>query len=156
MQKVICTLLSLLFAAVLHAGDGRTETATHISYTVTSMSFDEVLLRISNELQVNAFSIVYEIDIAKALSEVADGAKERSTLKHGISLGFCRPSLSYALMKKSAEMLLYCPFSMVIYQTEGSDEVTVSFLKAPQLSKAFDPQELDRMIEKVITAGLDQ
>lgn len=145
-----------LLAAVLHAGEGRTETSTHISYTVASMPFEEVLLRLSNELQVNAFSIVYEIDISKALSEVAAGAQEKSALKHGTSLGFCRPSLSYALLKKSAEMLLYCPFSMVIYQTEGSDAVTVSFLKAPQLSNAFDPQELDRMIEKVIIESLDQ
>jgi len=149
-------LLLLLFAAGLHAGERRTESATHISYTVKGIPFAEVLLRISNELQINAFSIVYEIDIAKAMAEVAGGADETPPLKHGTSLGFCKPSLSYTLLKESAEMLLYCPFSLVIYQSAESGEVTVSFLKAPRLNGRVAPEKIDLMIEKVIAESLDQ
>lgn len=155
MQKIALLTLCLLLGGVLHAKDQRIERATHISYRVDSTSYEELVLLITNELQVNSFSIVYKIDIAKAMKEVALAAEESSILKNGISLGFCRPSLSYSLLKKTPLMLLYCPFSMVIYQTEGSSDVSISFLKAPQLREEVDSSKLDAMIEDIIIKSLE-
>jgi len=155
MQKITLLILSFFLVGVLHANEQRVETPQYISYKIDSLSYEEVILLITNELQVNSFSIVYKIDIAKAMGEVAIATQERATLKYGISLGFCKPSLSYSLLKKAPVMLLYCPFSMVIYQTEESNDVTISFLKATQLSEEVDSRKLDAMIENIIIKSLE-
>ncbi|MDD2368022.1 MAG: DUF302 domain-containing protein [Sulfuricurvum sp.] len=152
--KIICILYFLL-TGVLYAQTDRSETPESITYKVRDSSFEEVQLRLSNELQVNAFTIVYQINIAKALDGVAKSLEKQPLLKKGVSIGFCKPSTSYTLLEKSADALLYCPFKILIVETKDSQEVIISFLKAPRISTHIDPKELDAMIETIITSALD-
>lgn len=156
MQTKIIFLLCLFFTGVLHAKTIRMETAEYISYRVNDRSFDEVQLRISNELQVNAFNIVFELNIAKALEAVSKSLEKQPLLQNAISIGFCKPSVSYQMVDKSIDTLLYCPLKLVIFQSKDSSEVTVSFLKTPKLSDQADPKKVDEMIEYIISSGLDQ
>ncbi|GEM_PF-2656867 len=155
MQTKIIFLLCLFFAEVLNAETIRTETPEYISYRVNDKSFEEVQLHISNELQVNAFNIVYEINIAKALETVSKSLEKQPLLKNAISIGFCKPSISYQLVDKSIDTLLYCPLKLVVFQSQDSSDITVSFLKTPKLSDKVDPKSMDEMIENVISSGLD-
>ena len=156
MQTKIIFFLYLFLTGVLNAENIRTETPEYISYKVSDRSFEEVQLRISNELQVNAFNIVYEINIAKALEAVSKSLDKQPLLKNAISIGFCKPSVSYQLVAKSIDTLLYCPLKLVIFQPQDSSDITVSFLKTPKLSDQVDPKNVDEMIENIISSGLDQ
>ncbi|MDD2266759.1 DUF302 domain-containing protein [Sulfuricurvum sp.] len=155
MQTKIIVLFCLVFAGVLNAETIRIETPEFISYRVSDISFEELQLRIGNELQVNGFNIVYEINIAKALEAVSKNLDQQSKLHNGISIGFCKPSVSYQLMNKSIDTLLYCPLKLVVFQVKENSEVTVSFLKAPKLNDQVDPKSMDAIIEKIITSALD-
>jgi uncharacterized protein (DUF302 family) len=155
MQTKIILLLSLFFTGALNSGEIRSETSEYISYKISDRSFEEVQLRINNELQINAFNIVFEVNIAKALQAVSDGLEKKPLLTNGISIGFCKASVSYQLMDKNINTLLYCPMKLVIFQPKENSDVTVSFLKTPKISDQVDPKNLDAMIENIITSALD-
>lgn len=152
-MQIIC-FVCLFFAEVLYA-QSRTETPSTISYSVSNMSFEEVQLRISNELQVNAFNIVHEINIAKSLEAVSKSLDKPPLIEKAISIGFCKPSVSYTMLEKNIDALLYCPLKLLIFQAKDSPSISISFLKAPQLNEQIDPKKLDETIENIITSGLD-
>lgn len=155
MQTKIIIFLCLFLAGVLNADNIRTETPEYVSYRVTDKSFEEVQLRISNELQINAFNIVYEINIAKALEAVSKSLEKQPLLQNAISIGFCKPSMSYQMVNKSIDTLLYCPLKLVIYQSKENSDITVSFLKSPNLSDQVDPKNIDATVAKIISTALD-
>ncbi|MFY9142501.1 hypothetical protein [Sulfuricurvum sp.] len=154
MQKIIL-ILALFLNGMLCAESLRSETENSISYRVSDTSFEEVQLRINNELQVNAFNIAYEINIAKALSGVSKSMEHQPLIVKGVGIGFCKPSATYKMVEKSVDVLLYCPFRILIVETQKSPDITVSFLKNPRISEKIDPKELDEMIENIISSALN-
>lgn len=154
MQKIIL-LFGLLLSTVLFADAVRTETSYSVSYTVMGNTFEEVQLQINNELQVNGFNVVYEINIAKAMAAVSESQEKQPPIAKGISMGFCKPSTSYKLLEKNPDTLLYCPFRILIVEKEEGAGVVVSFLKAPRLNDAIDPKELDATIDTIIASALN-
>lgn len=155
MQTKIIFILCLFLAEALNAETIRAETPEYISYRVNDKSFEEVQLRLNNELQINAFNIVYEINIAKALEAVSKSLEKQPLLQNAISIGFCKPSMSEQMVEKSIDTLLYCPLKLVMYQSKESSDIIISFLKTPKLNNQVDPKSVDVMVEKIISTALD-
>ena len=83
---------------------------------VNNKSFEESLLNLKDELNFQGFTIVYELNLAKATNEVAQLLEKKGVLEKGISLGICKSSFTLKMVEENFHNINYCPLSISIYK----------------------------------------
>ncbi|WP_428024201.1 hypothetical protein [Arcobacter sp.] len=85
---------------------------------ITNSNFEKDLVNLKDEINYEGFTIVYELNLAKATNEVATFLKEKGVLKKGINLGICKSSFTLQMLKENFNNINYCPLAISIYQKD--------------------------------------
>ena len=85
---------------------------------VTNSSFEKDLVDLKDEINYEGFTIVYELNLAKATNELATFLKEKGVLKKGINLGICKSSFTLQMVKENFNNINYCPLAISIYKKD--------------------------------------
>ena len=86
--------------------------------TPTSLSFDEAVERITDELKAEGFGVLTTIDIQKTLKEKIDVDRDRYVI-----LGACNPQLANLAINAEPEIGLLLPCNVIVYENEGGTQV---------------------------------
>ncbi|ADG94438.1 conserved hypothetical protein [Arcobacter nitrofigilis DSM 7299] len=110
-------LFSLLFC-FLNADYKIIENKNLFLVEVTNSSFEKDLVDLKDEISYEGFTIVYELNLAKATNELATFLKEKGVLKKGINLGICKSSFTLQMVKENFNNINYCPLAISIYKKD--------------------------------------
>ena len=109
---------------------------------VNKANFDELLLRLKDEINFEGFTTVYELNLAKATNEVAVLLEKKGVLKDGINLGICKSSFTLQMVEENFNNINYCPLGLSVYQN-SKNENFISYKKY----KAF--KSGDKIADKI-------
>lgn len=96
----------------------------------TSLSFDQAIEKVTEELTKEGFGVLTTIDVKETLKKKIDVDIPRYTI-----LGACNPHFANKALKIEQEIGLLLPCNILVYEQNGS--VTVS---------AFDPIMMDKIV----------
>ena len=105
-------------------------------------TFQENLLNLKDEINFEGFTIVYELNLAKATNEVAVLLEKKGILKEGINLGICKSSFTLQMVEENFNNINYCPLGLSVYQN-SKNENFISYKKY----KAF--KSGDKIADKI-------
>lgn len=95
---------------------------------VDKANFNELLLKLKDEINFEGFTIVYELNLAKATNEVAVLLEKKGVLEKGINLGICKSSFTLQMVEENFNNINYCPLGLSIYQN-SKNEIFISYKK---------------------------
>lgn len=114
MNKIF--LFIFLFSSFLHAKYEIIENENFFIVKTTNLDFQETLFKLKDEIAFEGFTIVYELNLAKATKEVALLLEKKSYLKNGINLGICKASFTYEMIEENFNNINYCPLGLSFYE----------------------------------------
>ena len=129
-------LFIFLFSSFLHAKYEIIENENFFVVKTTNLDFQETLYKLKDEIAFEGFTIVYELNLAKATNEVATLLEKKTYLKNGINLGICKASFTYEMIEENFNNINYCPLGLSFYEDLDSS-FYISFKKY----KAFKNEE---------------
>jgi uncharacterized protein (DUF302 family) len=94
--------------------------------TTTSLSFDEAVGRVREELAADGFGVLCEIDVQATLKQKLGVEREPYLI-----LGACNPSLAHAALEVEPELGTLLPCNVVVYQQHG--ETHIAAIDAEQM-----------------------
>ena len=112
----------------------------------TSLSFEEAVDKVKEELQKEDFGVLTEIDVGKTLRE-----KLNIEYDNYIILGACNPSFAYKALQAEKELGLLLPCNVIVYEEDG--KVVVSFINPSDAFSIVDNQDLKPLaleVEKLL------
>lgn len=114
-------LFIFLFSSFLHAKYEIIENENFFVVKTTNLDFQETLYKLKDEIAFEGFTIVYELNLAKATNEVATLLEKKTYLKNGINLGICKASFTYEMIEENFNNINYCPLGLSFYENlDGS------------------------------------
>jgi uncharacterized protein (DUF302 family) len=99
------------------------------SYTLsstTSLSFERALTRAREELAVEGFGVLCEIDVKATLKRKLGADREPYVI-----LGACNPALAHTALEAEPELGALLPCNVIVYQEDGDTYIA-----------AVDPEQL--------------
>lgn len=121
-------LFIFLFSSFLHAKYEIIENENFFVVKTSNLNFQETLYKLKDEIAFEGFTIVYELNLAKATNEVATLLEKKTYLKNGINLGICKASFTYEMIEENFNNINYCPLSLSFYEDLNSS-FHISFKK---------------------------
>lgn len=121
--------------------------------TELDVSYQETVKRVKEELQIEGFGVLTEVDVEKIMDEKL-GVKFRPYT----IIGACNPPLSMRAFNTNLEAGLVLPCNVIIYEQDGksavviADPVTmISTLGDPRLNEVADEARirLQRVVENI-------
>lgn len=110
---------------------------------ILNVTFDEALIKVTDELKKEGFGILTEIDIKAALKEKLNVDYKRYQI-----LGACNPPLAYKVLQAEDKIGLMLPCNVVVQ--EISDEQTeVAAIDPVAAMKAVDNPKVAEVAEQV-------
>lgn len=110
---------------------------------ILNVTFDEALIKVTDELKKEGFGILTEIDIKAALKEKLNVDYKRYQI-----LGACNPPLAYKVLQAEDKIGLMLPCNVVVQ--EVSDEQTeVAAIDPVAAMKAVDNPKVAEVAEQV-------
>lgn len=112
--------------------------ATHSSYTLsttTSLSFEEAVGRVRQELAAEGFGVLSEIDVQATLKRKLGVQREPYLI-----LGACNPPLAHAALEAEPELGALLPCNVVVYQQQGQTHIAA--VDAEQMLSIVDNDHL--------------
>lgn len=106
---------------------------------VAPRSFDETVLRITDELKKESFGILTTIDMQATLK-----AKLGADVPRYVILGACNPRFAHQALAAEAEIGLFLPCNVIVYERE--DRVHLA---------AFDPEAMSALVRNPELAPLE-
>lgn len=106
-----------------------------VKYKITEDSIETTYSLLKNELLANGYKIVYEGDFAKLTHEIGKLIEKKSNLKYSKKLAFCKSSITFRLLAENPDNILFCPFSLAVYQTKKQNYFNISYMKYKALKK---------------------
>ncbi|MDD2896887.1 MAG: hypothetical protein PHG81_12795 [Aliarcobacter sp.] len=118
-------------------------------------TFQENLLNLKDEINFEGFTIVYELNLAKATNEVAILLEKKGVLKEGINLGICKSSFTLQMVEENPNNINYCPLGLSVYQNSKNGNF-ISYKKY----KAFKSgdkiaEKINEVLKSLILKSLD-
>jgi uncharacterized protein (DUF302 family) len=86
----------------------------------SNLDFEELVIRVREELKKEGFGILTEIDVKKTLKEKLDVDWDDY-----IILGACNPQFAHKALKAEREIGLLLPCNVVVYSKDGKNFVSV-------------------------------
>ena len=153
MSKIF--LLTFVFLSFLKANYEIIESENLFVVKVDKVNFDEKLLSLKDEINFEGFTIVYELNLAKATNEVAVLLEKKGVLKEGINLGICKSSFTLQMVEENINNINYCPLGISVYQNKNN-EIFISYKKY----KAFKSgdkiaDKINEVLKSLIIKSLD-
>jgi uncharacterized protein (DUF302 family) len=94
--------------------------------TTTSLSFERALTRAREELAVEGFGVLCEIDVKATLKRKLGADREPYVI-----LGACNPALAHTALEAEPELGALLPCNVIVYQEDGDTHIA-----------AVDPEQL--------------
>ena len=88
-------------------------------------SFDDAIVKVTEELSKEGFGVLTEINVKAVLKKKLDLDKRPYTI-----LGACNPKLAYKALQGDSSMDLLLPCNVVVQETEGGTLVSFADPKA--------------------------
>jgi uncharacterized protein (DUF302 family) len=110
-------------------GTGYTLSAT------TELPFEEAVGRVREELKIEGFGVLCEIDVQATLREKLGVEGERYLI-----LGACNPPLAHRALEAEPELGVLLPCNVVVYEREG--ETHVAAIDAERMLSIVGKEEL--------------
>lgn len=111
-------------------------------YTELNCSFESAAEIILPLIQKHNFSIVTQIDLKEKFADKLDIKFGQYTI-----LGLCNPTLAHAAVTVEANIGLFFPCNMVIYEKE--DKTAVAVMKPSEMMKMVDNRDFMDIALKV-------
>ncbi|SMN01718.1 hypothetical protein SPONL_5 [uncultured Candidatus Thioglobus sp.] len=118
-----------------------------------------MLRRTVTDLAQEAFSMVASIN---PLNMMRNRSPVQTTYEHGIVIEFCSTSLSAETTAADPNNILFCPFSIAIFQLSNEpNQVHVSYLRLSQFADKNNPQsvkaltKVENMLAEIVSEALD-
>jgi len=134
MKKILLSFFIL--SSLLFANNQIIEDENIVMVKISNTNFEKSFLNLKDELTFKGFTIVYELDIAKATNYVANILGKNSVLKKGTNIGICKTTFTLEMIEEYFHNINYCPLGFSIYQTKN-DTTYISYKKY----KAFGENE---------------
>jgi uncharacterized protein (DUF302 family) len=97
----------------------------------TSLSFDQALLKVTEELKKEGFGVLTSIDVKDTMKKKLDVDFPRYLI-----LGACNPPFAHTALQVEEEIGLLLPCNLILYEKEGKTNIA-----------AFDPMVMTKIIE---------
>jgi uncharacterized protein (DUF302 family) len=94
-------------------------TTTYTLSTMTTLPFDETVVRVRDELSAEGFGLLCEIDVQATLRE-----KLGAEMEPYLILGACNPPLAYQALETEPELGVLLPCNVVVYERGGTTHVS--------------------------------
>ena len=94
-------------------------TTTYTLSTMTTLPFDETVVRVRDELSAEAFGVLCEIDVQATLRE-----KLGAEMEPYLILGACNPPLAHQALETEPELGVLLPCNVVVYERGGTTHVS--------------------------------
>ena len=94
-------LLILFLCSFLSANYEIIENENLFLVKTHNTSFKENLLNLKDEINLQGFTILYELNLAKATNEVAQILEKKNILQEGINLGICKSSFTLQMVEEN-------------------------------------------------------
>lgn len=114
MSKIL--LLIFLLSSFLKANYEIVESENLFLIEADDGNFQDILLNLKDEISFQGFTIVYELNLAKATNEVASILEKKGILEKGINLGICKSSFTLQMLEENFNNINYCPLGISIYK----------------------------------------
>lgn len=108
-----------------------------------SLSYEEALPKVKEELKKEGFGILTEIDIKKTLKE-----KINVDFRKYQILGACNPPYSYKVLQEEEEIGLLLPCNVIVYETKQG-KVKVSIIDPERMVAATGNSKLEPIAREV-------
>jgi uncharacterized protein (DUF302 family) len=113
---------------------------------VDKANFDELLLRLKDEINFEGFTTVYELNLAKATNEVAVLLEKKGVLEKGINLGICKSSFTLQMVEENFNNINYCPLGISVYKNSDNS----IYLSAKKYKTFKDGDKIADKINEVL------
>ena len=114
----------------------------HISKTV-SMSFDEAIAKVKEELGKEGFGVLTEIDVKGTLKKKLDVDFKKYTI-----LGACNPTFAYKVLQMEDKIGTMLPCNVLV-QENAQGQIEVSAIDPIQSMMAIDNPNLMEVAKQV-------
>ncbi len=108
------------------------------------MSFDEAILKVTNELKKEGFGILTEIDVKEAMKKKLD----KDFRKYKI-LGACNPPFAYKALLAEDKIGTMLPCNVIVQETSDSGQVEVAAIDPVASMQAVKNPELGRIATEI-------
>ncbi|MBU0924710.1 hypothetical protein KKG81_07480 [bacterium] len=122
-------LLILFLCSFLKANYEIIENENLFLVKTLNNSFQENLLNLKDEINFQGFTIVYELNLAKATNELASLLEKKEILQEGINLGICKSSFTLQMLEENFNNINYCPLAISIYKKNNQNYISYKFYK---------------------------
>jgi uncharacterized protein (DUF302 family) len=149
MMRSLLLILLLSVSTLAHAAPGVYEKSVQ-------QPLDTVYDRVSKSLDDNGFYVVFEPDIGKNLSGMAEKwGKDynRNKLEAIKSMVFCSGWYANAMSNADPSMLALCPLHVTL--THKAGKTTVLFLRPSQVAKGSKAEKLAKELEQAVIKALE-
>ena len=153
MSKIF--LLTFVFLSFLKANYEIIESENLFVVKVDKVNFDEKLLSLKDEINFEGFTIVYELNLAKATNEVAVLLEKKGVLEKGINLGICKSSFTLQMLEENINNINYCPLGISVYQN-SKNEIFISYKKYKTFkSEDKIADKINEVLKSLVIKSLD-
>ena len=116
---------------------------TKYGYSVnTTLSYDDAIVRATDELKKAGFGILTEIDVKGTLKKKLD-----LDFRRYIILGACNPVLASQMLAEEIEIGLLMPCNVIVYENDDRT-ATVSFLSPQAMFSVTGRSDLGHVAEE--------
>ena len=86
----------------------------------TDLSFEETIVKTTEELKKEGFGVLTEIDVTKTLKKKLDVDFDNYTI-----LGACNPPFAHQALQEEPEIGMLLPCNVIVYRADGATRVGV-------------------------------
>ena len=107
-----------------------------------SLSYEEAITRVTEELKKEGFGVLTEIDIKQTLKKKLDVEFSKYSI-----LGACNPKFAHKALKAREDIGLLLPCNIIVYENEQGKTIVSIFNPKVMLSLVSDPEIEDVAVQ---------